>query len=101
MKRFLREVLGQWLENDPQLDLLVEALIEIGNRRLAEKLETAYDGRFPEKLCVCVTVHHRLNGVIKQQSLGVLSCVVCLFLDQDLYDCCIVEHCLSVVWRYC
>jgi len=45
VKRFLREVLGQWLENDPQLDLLVEALIEIGNRRLAEKLETAYDGK--------------------------------------------------------
>ena len=46
MQRFLREVLDRWLGGDPQLGVLVDGLIEIGNRRLAEKVEVDYQGRF-------------------------------------------------------
>ena len=45
-KLYLEQVLHRWLDGDPQLDLLVEALIEIDNRRLAEKLKKDYAGRF-------------------------------------------------------
>ena len=46
MQRFLREVLDRWLGGDPQLGVLVDGLIEIGNRRLAERVEVDYQGRF-------------------------------------------------------
>ena len=46
VQRFLREVLDRWLGGDPQLGVLVDGLIEIGNRRLAEKVEVDYQGRF-------------------------------------------------------
>ena len=60
VRRYLREVLERWLGNDPQLDLLVDALTEIGHKRLADTLETAYDGRFPEKpICVYVYLQFR------------------------------------------
>ena len=45
-KLYLEQVLHRWLDGDPQMDLLVEALIEIDNRRLAEKLKEDYAGRF-------------------------------------------------------
>ena len=46
MQQFLREVLDRWLGGDPQLGVLVDGLIEIGNRRLAERVEVDYQGRF-------------------------------------------------------
>jgi len=45
VKLYLEQVLHRWLDGDPQLDLLVEALIEIDNRRLAEKLKKDYAGK--------------------------------------------------------
>lgn len=48
VKLYLEQVLHRWLDGDPQLDLLVAALIQIGddNWRLAEKLKRDYAGRF-------------------------------------------------------
>ena len=50
VKRYLREVLHRWLqEGDCKLDTLVDGLIEISHKRLAEKLKKDYKGKCHEK----------------------------------------------------